>query len=139
MSVKNKFQLPRMMTTTKEKLVNYHKNAFPKKRKKNTYKSKTKAAISRVAVEYSKAKEAAQKAAGNVAPGTLKKLIQSAVSEFELPEGCIKPSSIISRVKGSNPTGVAHQKVSPLEKIELLMVEWCLQMAMIGMALTNET
>jgi hypothetical protein len=45
---------------------------------------------------------------------------------------------VLSRVKRNNVLGVAHQQVSPLHEMEPLIIEWCMRMAKIEMALTKE-
>jgi hypothetical protein len=73
-----------------------------------------------------------------VEKGTLAALIQSTTMELGLPEGIIKKQTILSRLRRNNLTGFAHQKVSPLDAMEPLLVEWCIKMAKIGQALTKE-
>jgi hypothetical protein len=41
-------------------------------------------------------------------------------------------------LRRNNVSGIAHQKVLPLNDIETLLVEWCIKMAKIGQAVTKE-
>jgi hypothetical protein len=52
--------------------------------------------------------------------------------------GSVKDETVLSRVKRNNISGVAHQRVSPLDEMEPLIIEWCERMAKIGMALARD-
>jgi hypothetical protein len=95
-------------------------------------------ATTKVAIAYNEAREKAIADGCNVAAGTLDNMIDSAIEEHGLPNGCIKKAAIISRLKRNNLQGVAHQKESPLKELEPILVEACIKMANIGMALKKE-
>jgi hypothetical protein len=75
---------------------------------------------------------------GKVPRGTFKKIITAAEEKFGLLPGSVNDETVLSRVKRNNISGVAHQRVSPLDEMEPLIIEWCEQMAKIGMALTRD-
>jgi hypothetical protein len=81
------------------------------------------------------AKQDAIKAKTQVADGTLNELIEDTFIEYDLPNNSIKHQTVYYCMKHNNLGGQAHQKVSPLACIEPLIVEWCLKMATIGIAL----
>jgi hypothetical protein len=93
-------------------------------------------ASTEVAVEFKSIKESAVLAGKYVETGTMKRLIDAAIEKHVIKEGSIKPSKIVSRVKRDNLLGEAKQKQSPLRDLEPLLLQWCLKMARIGMALT---
>jgi hypothetical protein len=89
-------------------------------------------------MEYNKIKDAATVDGCNVKARSLDNLISSTIKEAGLPDGCIKKSAILSRLKRNNLEGIAHQKESPLKDLEPLLVDACIKMANIGMALKKE-
>jgi hypothetical protein len=78
------------------------------------------------------------KAEGKSLPnGTCKRIIAKIEKEAQLPLDTIKQKTILSRVDSHNLTGIAPQKVSPLEGIEPLLVDYCLKLSNIGQPLTK--
>jgi hypothetical protein len=96
-----------------------------------------KEAVTKVTKEFHVAKKEADKAGSKVANGMLATLIQSAEVEYKLKEGTIPPKTIWSRIHRNNLEGVAPQRISPIKDVEPLIVEYCLQMAKCGQALTR--
>ena len=70
--------------------------------------------------------------------GTLAQLFHEAESSAGLSAGSIVHETVRTRIKSGNVTGVAHQRKSPLEEIEPIIVENCVRLAEIGAALTDE-
>jgi hypothetical protein len=102
------------------------------------YLSKMQEATSiKVATKYKIAKAAAAADDSKVKAGTLNGMIKVAINGNGLHNGCIESSRVISLLKRNNVSSIAHQKVSPLIKLEPLLVSWCLKMAQIGMALSK--
>jgi Tc5 transposase DNA-binding domain len=64
-------------------------------------------------------------------------MIHDATIEFGLNKGSLKKDSVLARLKRNNISGIAHQKVSPLEELEPLIVEWCIRLARIGQPLNK--
>jgi hypothetical protein len=94
-------------------------------------------ATNQVCLSYKQVKEAARSMGEKCSNGTLEQLIESAEIKYGLKKGDIKPGLVSSRVKRNKLSGKRHQQISPLADIEPLIVEWCLRMARIGMALTK--
>jgi hypothetical protein len=114
------------------------KEGLEKKRKKRIQKTVVKEAILTIATKYNELRESAIATSNNVAAGTLANLIQSTTNKLGLPDGIIKKETILSRLRRGNISGIAHHKISPLNEVEPLLVELCIQMAKIGEALTKE-
>jgi hypothetical protein len=70
--------------------------------------------------------------AKSVADGTLQRIIFQVEAKYNLPRGSLSPYTVVNRVRRNNITGEAYQKISPLIEVEPLIVECCLQLALIG-------
>jgi hypothetical protein len=73
-----------------------------------------------------------------LAKGTLAKIIQNLEDDAGLKEGSINPKTVMTRVRTNNLTGYTKQHVSPLDKIEPLLVQWCVMLSQIGESLTKQ-
>jgi hypothetical protein len=63
----------------------------------------------------------------------------STQTEYGLTKMLINQDTVKTRVKIRNPIGYAHQRTSPLSKIEPLIVQWCLLSANTGNPMTRES
>jgi hypothetical protein len=74
----------------------------------------------------------------NLPNGALDELIKTTLTSKNLPLDSVNREAILSRYRRNNLTGISKHRQSPLLEIEPLIVEWCLKMAKIGMALNRE-
>jgi hypothetical protein len=91
------------------------KRGRPKKEVKSEYLLAIQKAKTEIAMAYKEQRDKATAAATIVPAGTLKHLIQQTLEQYGLNNICIKPHTILSRLKRDNLSGIAHHKVSPLE------------------------
>lgn len=71
--------------------------------------------------------------------GKLNEIVSDFEKENGLQDNSISRSTVKSRVYRKNIEGQAHQKVSPLLEVEPIIVEYCIELANIGEALTKES
>jgi hypothetical protein len=91
-----------------------------KKKKKKDNLQTFHVARTKVATEYDNLRRQSTK---KVPAGTLEEMIKKATIEFGLQPGSLKKDSVLARLKRNNVSGIAHQKVSPLDELEPLIVE----------------
>jgi hypothetical protein len=65
--------------------------------------------------------------------------IREAEITYNMPPETTKQKTVTSRVDRNNLTGIAPQRVSRLDGIEPLLVEYCLKLSSIGQPLTKRT
>jgi hypothetical protein len=118
---------------------NNNNNVSKGKKRKTTsvYLQRLKEGKTKAAQLLAEAKMEANAVGKKLSGGTIDTIIQSTVTEFGLSPTSIKKKMVYSRVKRNNLMGIPHQKTSPIEEIEPLLVEWCVKMAKIGHALTR--
>jgi hypothetical protein len=51
----------------------------------------------------------------------------------------INRETVKTRIKMKNLNGFAHQRTSPLSKVEPLIVQWCIELANMGNPLTRDS
>jgi hypothetical protein len=71
--------------------------------------------------------------------GRCKTKIREAEITYNMPPETTKQKTVTSRVDRNNLTGIAPQRVSRLDGIEPLLVEYCLKLSSIGQPLTKRT
>jgi hypothetical protein len=101
------------------------------------FEEKKMAAITLAATRLSNERRLARLQGKAVPKGTCERIINEIHVKDALPLNTIKKKTVISRVDRKNLTGVAKQKVSPLESVEPLLVEYCLKLSNIGQPLTK--
>lgn len=84
------------------------------------------------------AKAVAVKENRNVLGGTYKRIVSEEEMLANLLPGTINYETIRSLISANNLKGDCHQKISPLFKIEPLLVDFCCQLSKIGEALIKE-
>ena len=71
--------------------------------------------------------------------GTLQQIIETTEKELFLPApNTVKFETVVSRVKSCNVSGECHQKQSPLQLIEPLIVDWACRMSRMGQAFSKD-
>lgn len=95
-------------------------------------------ALTKAAILFAEQRSIAHQSKEIVAKGVLAGIACSVEEEFELESGQLNLSTIKKRVDRNNLTGVAYQKVSPLDEIEPLLVEYCIRLADMGAPITRD-
>ena len=91
----------------------------------------------KVAEQYSSLRAIASASGKRVRKGVLNELISSGESSAGLSVGALSKKTVLSRINRQNFDGTAHQRKSPLEEIERVVVDACIKLAEIGNALTK--
>ena len=94
-------------------------------------------ATSVASFQYAKLRETALDTNQKVEPGSLNQIIKQNETLYGLVPGSITKKNVLHRVYVGNPSGVLHQRTSPLVEIEPLILEYCVKLAEIGSALTR--
>ena len=129
---------------TGDELVNLRKNTGGRTKgttieAKQEYLRRKSIALPEISTEYAEQKRIADlNAKGSIAHGTLKNLILVTETKYSLKPGAIKMWAIRSRVFRKNFDGVARQKISPLAPLEPDVVQWCIELARMGVPLTKD-
>jgi Tc5 transposase DNA-binding domain len=115
------------------------KSKTKKKRDKNSqkYVQDLKVAKTKATNKYLEEKLKSEAEGRKISNGTVDSIIESAIAEFNLTPTSISKQTIYSRVRRNNTAGTQPQKMSPIEEIEPLIVEWCVKLAKMGKPLTR--
>jgi hypothetical protein len=71
------------------------------------------------------------------AKGTLKNIIAYVEELHLLPQGTINPDTVYTRVKSGNHEGIHSQRISPVDPVEPLLVDWICRMSRMGEAFSK--
>jgi hypothetical protein len=94
--------------------------------------------MTNAAILYQQKKQAAEKEGKSVSKGTLQDIVSTIERERVITENTNNLDSIRTRVTRSNVTGVSQSSKSPLNKVEKIVVNYCIRLAQIGSALKKE-
>jgi hypothetical protein len=83
--------------------------------------------------------DARKNAAGRVANGTMKKIIEATEKEKNLEPGTVNPECVKSRIRRNNITGFNWGATAPLHLIEPFLAELCIRASRMGASLTKKS
>jgi hypothetical protein len=103
------------------------------KQKNCTFKE----ALTEAAYICASAKEEANSVNTRIVPGTYMAIIKETKAKYGLDRQSIKFDTINSRLFANNLTRICHQKTSPVDEVEPLIVDSCVALGQIGDACTK--